>query len=145
MNKQKYVKSNLLKIPTSERKHISGQYETCFIEDLEKEKIQHKIIKAIFSFFIIPIRFMLSICIYGIILCLYAVSFLLLITPVILLIHLLFPQIPIQYRIISNPSFSLKLLSTSLLFIIGSILFMTLKRVSKSFDCKLKKLISRLM
>lgn len=93
---------------------------------------------------IIPVGIPLIVSSYVIIGCFYIASVLLLLSPVILIIHHVFPQLPISFGL-GTPAIIVELLIIMLLFIIGLIMFKTLRKISLYFHLKVKKQSTKLI
>lgn len=97
---------------------------------------------ALHLLFTIPVAIPLVLSIYIAIGCFYIASFLLLLSPIIFIIHHLFPQLPI-YIGIGNQPLIVELLLVVLLFIVGVILWKMMRKVGESFHLKVKQLSTK--
>lgn len=99
-------------------------------------------IGALHLLFTIPAAIPLVLSIYIAIGCFYIASFLLALSPIILIIHYCFPLLPINFGI-GNPPLIVELLLSGLLFIGGVKLWKVMKKVGESFHLKVKQLSTK--
>lgn len=99
-------------------------------------------IVALHLLFTIPVAIPLTLSIYIVIGCFYIASFLMLLSPIILIIHHLFPQLPISFGV-GNPPLIVELLLVVLLFVAGFILLKVMRKVREFFHLKVKQLSTK--